>query len=137
MLGAAIYLRRPGVRRDDGKLLPVIDQDLRAGLAEAGAVLLQTGQHGLVAVIHHGPAMARNVARAGVMALLLRRRRGSHHNERNDEKKSGHGASPHTQSGAIKFRRSIDVNASEMREQPAAGQTARHFRESLCESRMT
>jgi hypothetical protein len=82
--------------------------------------------------------MARNVARAGVMALLLRRRRGSHHDERNDEKRPGHGASPHTQkTGAIKFRCSIDVNASEMREQPAAGQTARYFPESLCESRMT
>jgi hypothetical protein len=37
--------------------------------------------------------------------------------------------------GAIKFRRSIDVNASKMREQSAAGQTARYFRESLCKER--
>jgi hypothetical protein len=92
----------------------VIGQDLRAGLAEAGAVLLQASQHDLVAIIHHGPAMARNISCAGVMPLLLRRRRGSHHNQRNDEKKSGHVASPHSQkTGAIKFRGSVDVNASQ------------------------
>jgi hypothetical protein len=37
--------------------------------------------------------------------------------------------------GAIKFRRSIDVNASKMREQSATGPTARYFRESLCKER--
>jgi hypothetical protein len=56
--------------------------------------LLQAREHNPVAVIHHGPAMARNIARAGVMALLGRRRRG-HHNKRDDEKKSDHAAAPH------------------------------------------
>ncbi len=51
-------------------LLPVLGQDLVAGLREPGAVLLQAGQHDLIAFIHMGPAKSRDVARAGVMPLL-------------------------------------------------------------------
>ena len=46
-----------------------------------GAVLLQAGQHDLVAVIHLGPAETRDVARAGIMALLLRRGGGCDQNQ--------------------------------------------------------
>ena len=58
------------------QLLPVIGQHLLAGLAEPGAVLLQAGQHDLVAIIHLRTAKARDVTRAGVVPLLRRRARG-------------------------------------------------------------
>ena len=54
-----------------GALLPVFGQDLVAGLAEPGAVLLQAGQHDLIALIHMGAAEARHIARAGIVPLLL------------------------------------------------------------------
>jgi hypothetical protein len=55
----------PGAsRKDNGKLLPVIRQNLFAGLAEPGAVLLQAGQHRHIAVIHHGAAVAGDIPRA-------------------------------------------------------------------------
>jgi hypothetical protein len=53
----------------------VIRQNLRAGLAEPGAVLLETRQHDLVAVIDASAAEPRDVPRAGVVPLLLLRRR--------------------------------------------------------------
>jgi hypothetical protein len=71
------------------KLLPVAGQHLLARLADAGAVLLQTGQHDLVTILHLGAAESRDVAGAGIMALL-RRSRGRNQNQRNDEQKSGH-----------------------------------------------
>ena len=56
-------------------------------------MLLETAQHSHIAFIHHGPAEARNVARAGVMALL-RRRLKSHQNKRKNEKNSEHLIAP-------------------------------------------
>jgi len=89
----------PGMTKCEARLLPVLSQNLLAGLAQSGSVLLQTGQHGLVTVAHHRAAMTRDIAGAGVMALLLRRRRASHqhkrdHNENNpdnDVAPAGHG----------------------------------------------
>src|SRR6185437_4590353 len=72
-------------------LLPVLDQNLVAALADAGAVFLQAGEHGLVAVIHHLAAVTRDIARAGVVAgLLLRRSHRGQNEKRNDQNKSGH-----------------------------------------------
>jgi hypothetical protein len=60
-------------RNDERKrLLPVFGEDLVAGFGEPGAVLLQTGQHGLIAIIDHRPAKSGDVARAGVVSCLLR-----------------------------------------------------------------
>ena len=56
------------------RLLPVIGQNLRAGLAEPATVLLQARQNDLVAVIDVSAAKTRDVARAGVRALLRRSR---------------------------------------------------------------
>jgi hypothetical protein len=51
----------------------------------------------LIAVLHLRPAKPRDVARAGVLALLLLRQRArGHQDERNDEKKSGHVLCLHT-----------------------------------------
>ena len=47
----------------------MIGQHLVAGLADAGAVLLQTGEHGGIAVIHHRAAMTRDVARASIVLV--------------------------------------------------------------------
>jgi hypothetical protein len=52
-------------------------------------VLLETGEHGGIAVIHHRAAMTRHVARAGIV-LPLRRSAGGDQNERHDKKKSDH-----------------------------------------------
>ena len=71
------------------KLLPVVGQNLRAGVAQPGPVLLQARQHDLVAIIHLSAAKPRDIPRAGVMPLLRRRRRG-HQNKRHDENNSGH-----------------------------------------------
>src|SRR5881227_2064346 len=72
-------------------LLPVARQYLLAGLADLGAVLLQAGQHDLIAILHVRPAIPRNVARAGVMSLLLLRRSGRRdQNQGNDEKDLAH-----------------------------------------------
>jgi hypothetical protein len=88
------------------KLLPVVGQNLRAGVAQPGPVLLQARQHDLVAIIHLSAAKPRDIPRAGVMALLRRRRRG-HQNKRHDEKNSGHLLCLQISSmNAIKFRRS-------------------------------
>ena len=51
--------------RPDEFLLPVACQHLLAALADLGAVLLQAGQHDLVAILHLRPAIPRDVARAG------------------------------------------------------------------------
>jgi hypothetical protein len=52
-------------------------------------MLLETAQNSIVAVIDHGPAMARHISCAGIMSRLGRRR-GSHHNKRSNEKNSDH-----------------------------------------------
>ena len=65
-------------------------QCLLAGLAEPRAVLLQAGQHHLIAVIEMRAAKARRIPRAGIMTLLLRESRGRDQNKRKHEKKSGH-----------------------------------------------
>ena len=76
---------------DASASLTVLLQHLIAGAGDAGAVLLQAGQHGGIAGVHVSAAEAGDVARAGIMALLvLRGGSGSKHNERNDEKQSGH-----------------------------------------------
>jgi hypothetical protein len=74
---------------DEDKLLPVIGQNLRAGFAETGTILLQARQHDLVAVIDLRAAEPRDIARAGVVSLLGRSRR-SHQDKWNEQKKSGH-----------------------------------------------
>jgi hypothetical protein len=51
----------------------VFGQDLFACLGEFGSVLPQAGQHDLVAVIDLSPAEPGDIARAGIMALLLLR----------------------------------------------------------------
>ena len=71
------YFRIPGSRsraprNDDPELLPVIGQNLRAGLAEPGAILLQARQNDHIAVIEMGATKSRRIARAGI--TLLRRR---------------------------------------------------------------
>ena len=52
-------------------LLAVLCQDLEAGLAQPGTILLQAGQHDLIAFIHVSAAVARDIARAGIVLLLL------------------------------------------------------------------
>jgi len=69
----------------------VIDENLGAGLGQSLAVLLKAGQDDEIALIDNVPAMARHVARAGIVLLLgaaallglLRRCRGAH--QRNDK----------------------------------------------------
>jgi len=51
-------------------LLTVFGQNPLAGAAEPATMLLETAQNNLIALVDHRPAKARNVARAGVMALL-------------------------------------------------------------------
>ena len=64
--GSSTSHPEPASRMQD-QVLPMIGQHLVAGLADAGAVLLQTGEHGGIAVIHHRAAMTRHVARAGIV----------------------------------------------------------------------
>jgi hypothetical protein len=51
----------------------VIRQHLVAAFAQPRAILLEAGEHSLVAIVHHGAAKARDVARAGVVSGLLLR----------------------------------------------------------------
>jgi hypothetical protein len=77
------------------ELLPVIGQNLLAGPAQPGAVLLEAGQNGHIAVVHHRTAMTADVTRASrVRPSALRRRRRDQQNKREDEKKSSHNATP-------------------------------------------
>jgi hypothetical protein len=57
-------------------LLTVFDQNLVAAPADPGAMLLQAGQHRLIAIIHDGSAVPHHVAGAGIV-LPLRWLRGS------------------------------------------------------------
>jgi|ERR1700722_11120834 hypothetical protein len=85
-------------RTDRRNLLPVLGQHFIAGPAEPGAMLLETTQNGIVAVVHHGPAMARDVPRAGLMSRLtslLGRRRGSEQDKRSNEKNPDHLVAPY------------------------------------------
>ena len=85
-------------RNDSRKLLPVLGQHFVAGSAEPPAILLETTQNGIVAIVHHGPAMARDVPRAGLMSRLtslLGRRRGSEQDKRSNEKNSDHLVAPY------------------------------------------
>ena len=72
-------LRQKGASRNHRtrKSLAVVDQHLVAGLADPGAVLLQARQHRIVAIIHHGAAMASDVPGTGIVPrpLLGRGRR--------------------------------------------------------------
>ena len=52
-------------------LLPVVGERLLAGLAETAAMLLQAGQHDLIALAEMGAAEPRGIARAGIAPLLL------------------------------------------------------------------
>src|SRR4051794_19723400 len=103
LCGAALRAApRPG---HGDVLLPVAGQRRLTGLADAGAVRLQAGQHDLVAVLHLRPAKSRHVAGAGIMPLLLRRSGGCDQNQRNDEQDFGHLISLHTE--WTRWRRSI------------------------------
>src|SRR5436190_9146708 len=108
------------------ELLPVADQHLLTGLAEAGAVLLQARQHDHVALIHVRPAEPRDVAGAGVLALL-RRSHGGHQNEGqnqgNDEKKSGHAICLHaSRNGSPRLLSRFRANASPALDQESSPQ---------------
>src|SRR5271169_3352136 len=61
------------------RLLPVAYQNLIAGPCQLGAVLLKTGQHGQVVLIHDGTTIFLNIVSTGLLLLrcaatLLRRR---------------------------------------------------------------
>jgi hypothetical protein len=56
--------REPVSTSLENALLTVVGQSLRANLAQSGAILLQTRQNGIVAVIDHGPAIPGCVASA-------------------------------------------------------------------------
>src|SRR4051794_31219696 len=78
-------------RNDEALLLPVIRQNLRTGLAQPLAVLLQTLQNNLVALVHQRPAKARHIPRtSGIGPAALRERRGDDQEKRDGEQKSGH-----------------------------------------------
>jgi hypothetical protein len=81
-------------RNDSRNLLPVLGQHFIAGPAEPGAMLLETAQNNIIAIIHHGPAIARHIARAGIVPLLGRGR-GSRQGKRNHEKNSDHLVTPY------------------------------------------
>ncbi len=64
----------PGPWRHQGlsrRLLPVVYQNLIAGLGQFGTILLQAGQNSQVVLIHHRTTMPLNIVSAGL--LLLRR----------------------------------------------------------------
>jgi hypothetical protein len=94
--------------RGANSLLPVIDQDLVAALADARAMLFQAGQHGRVAVIHDRTAVTRHVAGTGVVLALLdlrgghgsedRRRKDNKRNERREQNRPDHHFSPQSAS---------------------------------------
>jgi len=65
-----ISLRSIRLRRD--VLLPVIRQHLVAAFGEPATVLLEAGEHSLIAIVHHRAAEARDVARTGIVTGLLR-----------------------------------------------------------------
>jgi hypothetical protein len=55
----------------ENALLAVLGQDLEAGPAQPATVLLQARQHDLVALVDVSAAKTRDVARAGIVFLLL------------------------------------------------------------------
>jgi hypothetical protein len=72
-------------------LLPVIGHHLVAGMTDARAISLQALQYNGVAVIHDGAAKTRDIAGAGVVALLLRKGVGRKQRQRNGEEQLSHG----------------------------------------------
>jgi hypothetical protein len=71
----------------------VIGQNLLAGLAQSGAILLQARQNRHIAIIHDSAAVAANVPRASwIRPPTLRGRRRNQQKQRNNEKDSGHDA---------------------------------------------
>jgi hypothetical protein len=69
----------------------VFGQHLVAAAADALAVLLQTGQHDLVALAHLGAAQARDVAGTGIMLVRrLRERARGNQDKGNAVEKSAH-----------------------------------------------
>jgi hypothetical protein len=91
-------------------LLTVFGQNPLAGAAEPGAMLLETVENSRVALVHHRPAKARDVARAGVMALLCQCRR-SGQNERQNEENPGHLMAPYHAFARSKSAAATFVNA--------------------------
>src|SRR5581483_1313709 len=82
---------RAWARPERRRLLPVFGQHLFAGAAEALAVLLQAGQHHLVALAHMGAAEAGHIARTGVVLMRsLCGRAGGDQDQGNAIKKSAH-----------------------------------------------
>ena len=75
-------------------------QHFLAGLADPRAVLLQAGQHDLVAVIHIGAAKSRDVASAGIVPLL-RRSRGCDQKQRERRKEIWSSCYAFTSMGAM------------------------------------
>src|SRR3954453_13500778 len=76
---------------DIRKSLPVACQRRLTRPGEPAAVLLQAGQHHLVAFVEMCAAITRGVAPAGILPLPLRRGTGGgNQNKGNDEEKSGH-----------------------------------------------
>ena len=74
-------------------LLTVLGQNPITGAAEPGAMLLETAQNNLIALVDHRPAQARDIASAGVMALLCQGRR-NEENKRQNEENPGHPMAP-------------------------------------------
>jgi hypothetical protein len=80
--------------------LPVLGHQPLAGPTDAAAVLLQAGEHGLIAVVDDWAAKARSIARAGVvLARRLRQRAGGDQDEANQTDKSGHWFRLHVRPG--------------------------------------
>ena len=89
-------LRASHASRNDEWLLPVIGQNLGAGLAQPRAVLLQAHQNDLVALVHMRAAKPRHIPRAArILPSALRRSCGGNEKEGNCEQKSGHRECPH------------------------------------------
>jgi hypothetical protein len=69
----------------------VVDQNFLAAPRNPAAVLLQAGQHDLIAGVHLGATKPRNVACAGIVLVRGLRRGGSREDHQGkSEKKSGH-----------------------------------------------
>jgi hypothetical protein len=93
-ISGSMLAHRPGMTAD--KLPPVRSQRRLARLAQLRAVLLQAGQHHLIAIIEVCAAKARSIAPAGILArpLLRRSAGGDDQNKGNREKKTGHCTKP-------------------------------------------
>src|SRR5581483_103156 len=121
-------------------LLPVLGQDLVAGPAEPGAMLLQAREHDRIASVHVGAAEARHVTRAGIVALLRRSgwqseslRRGK---PQQDKQSSRHRSRPSSlKYPACKVRPGSDVNALDQCVHCCTGCGRTYFSATVCDFR--